>query len=237
MKTNSLEEFCLWRKWPHSTPDSQIRNESIAISSHLLSVPLTLASFYINCGFTATSNGQNKRWCLVGARAESTLPHDYWKEFLLLCSSATPETNSPIQISLDFAGPDVQTKTPDRTVYLEDDSAISLRWFSSGLLHEIDDQWDAYIFLNPGFGHPHLRKGWQPTLERIIQEKKPLLLTAHSGVDAERDSKCLELYGLEVVYSSNPFASRIKYEDPFASGHVVRPNHCVASVFAPEESL
>jgi hypothetical protein len=241
-KIESLEDYCQWRKWSHSSPSSELHEQAVAISSHVLSAPLTLANFYYydaaaneDCGVAAAKqeNETTTRWCCVGARAEATLPYDYWKEFLLL-GSAMAET--AIHVSVDFVGPDIQPTTPSRTIELEDDSSLSLRWYYKGLLHETtttttDPQWDAYIFLNPGFGHANLQDGWHPTLERVIEEERSILLTAHSELDSLRDSEHLkQRYGLDVNYSVNPFASRITYQDPFDKDHIVRPNHYVAHV-------
>jgi hypothetical protein len=57
-------------------------------------------------------------------------------------------------------------------------------------------------------------------------------LTAHSAKDADRDAKRLrEEYGMAVEYQENPFASRIRYQDPLLDPqHYVRPNHYVATM-------
>lgn len=256
MKESSLEGYCQWRTWPQSSSSSQHHQQAMALTSHVLSAPLTLARFYSlylsvypfqtsEYSSTKSSHISSPKWCCVGARAEATLPYDYWKEFLLL-SSAMVER--PINISMDFVGPDIASNTPDRTISLEDGSTISLSWPFSGLLHEMnnddnkhgDNTWDAYIFFNPGFGHPNLKEGWEPTLERILTREdnvlssSPLLLTAHSAKDAARDAECLARFGLEnVQYQVNPFASRITYQDPFDDGHIVRPNHYYAIVINP----
>ena len=234
-KTESLESYCKWRKWlwhqqqqsSSPLPPPPLPHEHTLLS-HVLSAPLTLANFYIKCGF---SKGKRKtRLCCVGARAEANLPLDYWKEFLLQCTTATTdlgqESSSPIQVSMDFVGPDIQSNTSSKTISVECGSSIEIRWHYAGLLHEIDDVWDAYVFFNPGLGHPNLCTSWAQTLERVVQEKRPILFTAHSYKDAERDYQCLVEYGLDdVQYSSNPFASRITYEDPFDKTHIVKPNH------------
>ena len=82
----------------------------------------------------------------------------------------------------------------------------------------------------------------------MIQSSKPILFTAHSHVDWKRDSSVLidlltdtnrSNHGdgdLSIHYKPNPFASRMKYEDPFFvedksndtndadNGRLVRPN-------------
>ena len=83
--------------------------------------------------------------------------------------------------------------------------------------------------MNPGLGHKNLIQNWEPTLSRLLQQRKPVLLTAHSDIDANRDKKLLkDVYQIDVQYHQNPFSSRIQYEDPFDKSHIVRPNHYFA---------
>ena len=204
-------------------------------------------------------------WCCIGARAEASIPLMYWKEFLIssraslslndlqLASSSTIPWNKDIGISLDFVGPDIPPKLLEQSVIIPEgqderesnSTSISLRGYHRGFFHESPTKamksngnaWDAYIFYNPGFGHPNLLKSWEPTLKLILgggQEntRSVLLLTAHSEHDMARDASILKnTYGLsDIIYHENPFASRIKYEDPFEKNHFVRPNHYVATV-------
>ena len=227
VKLNTLEDYAQWRRWPHSARASGLHERTMSLCSHVLSAPLTLANFFsqIEC------KGKPGRICCVGARAEATLPNIYWQEFLLL---AAFRSGVPVNAALDFVGPDISTKTTDTTIGLHSESTISLRWEFSGFLHDIPTslKWDAYVLLNPGLGHDNLIEGWEPTLDRLVAEKKPTLLTAHSLKDAERDSsRFRRLYDLNVRYHLNPFASRITYEDPFDPGHIVRPNQFVALIF------
>lgn len=238
INSDSLEGFSLWRKWIHVWPaedarDSFLTEKTLAISSHILTAPLTLAKFITTSGLT-----QNCRICCVGARAESSLPFEIWKEYLLFTSSLT---KTSISTTLDFVGPDIvgmQGKTPNRTVELEAGSTLLLRWYYKGLFHDLleqkrsaNDEWDAFVFFNPGFGHPHLKKDWIPTLERIIPLGRPMLFTAHSQMDSQRDAEHLkQTFGLELQYEENPFASRICFQDPFEKNHSVRPNHYVVHV-------
>lgn len=59
-----------------------------------------------------------------------------------------------------------------------------------------------------------------------------VLLTAHSALDAARDAEFLrKRYNIDnLTYVENPFASRIRYQDPLQPDHVVRSNHYVAAV-------
>jgi hypothetical protein len=107
--------------------------------------------------------------------------------------------------------------------------------------HKMD--YDAFIFLNPGIGHPHLQADWKPTLDLLLlhddedSTKRPrcFLWTAHSRVDADRDANQLRAYtgatsaaqllSDDDSYLENPFSSQITYQDPFDATHLVRPNH------------
>jgi hypothetical protein len=236
-KSESFDGYCQWRRWPNAGPDEDafLREKTLAISSHVLSAPITLANFTSRKGCPVDSH-----FCCVGARAEATIPFDLWKEYLLL-SSAT--NGSPVATTLDFVGPDIVAtpgKTPDQEVKLESGSSLLLKWRFEGLLHDLlsknestgtTDAWDGFVFFNPGFGHPNLKDDWHYTLEKVLPLGLPLLLTAHSELDARRDAKHLkEDFGLKIEYEQNPFASRISYQDPFHKDHRVRPNHYVAHV-------
>ena len=240
-KSESLEGYCQWRKWPGVTAtagaDKFLRDKTLSISSHVLSSPLTLAAF--------TSQSKIHRrlhFCCVGARAEAMIPFDFWKEYLLLSSAMLDEN---IAASIDFIGPDVRAskgKTTDKEVSLYTGSSIVLRWYFKGYLHDllaknlqVVDSWDAFVFFNPGFGHPHLKDGWRETLKQVLPLGRPMLITAHSEVDAKRDADLLQqTYGVAVTYQKNPFTSRISYQDPFQKAHLVSPNQYVAHVLVED---
>lgn len=235
-----------------------------ALASHVLSVPLTLGSNIEGLFNRRRTDGPVNRWCCIGARAEASLPSVYWKEFLLLGSALMVgnddveargvDEETRIQVSLDFVGPDIPPTTVKQTVSLscgDADSdansnsnascAIFLSAQHRGLFHENSDaasvSWDAYVFFNPGFGHPNLKEGWDETMRKILDHDVPssrvMLLTAHSEKDAARDAGVLKNhYGLSnVEYAPNPFASRITYKDPFESDHhLVQPNQFVSVI-------
>ena len=97
--------------------------------------------------------------------------------------------------------------------------------------------WDGFVLFNPGLGHPNLSKDWQSTIKFLSRTSKPILLTAHSSMDARRDLSVLQdrfrvspsAAEIEDGYQLNPYASRMEFVDPFTeveeSVHVVRPNH------------
>jgi len=224
----SLEDYLGFREWALPT-DNDEQEKAISLISHVLSTPLTMATFY-----NQALHGLDPPIHLscVGARAEATLPNDYWKEFLIFSSSLPTNEKANVDLCLDFVGPDIHPRTPDVEVSW-DVSTIKLHWHFKGLLHNLDktEIWDAYALMNPGVGHDKLKLGWKPTLDRILGNSRPVLLTAHSEKDADRDATLLKQdYQLDVQYEENPFASRIQYEDPFDHNHFVRPNHFIAVV-------
>ncbi|KAL3827299.1 hypothetical protein ACHAXA_005045 [Cyclostephanos tholiformis] len=90
--------------------------------------------------------------------------------------------------------------------------------------------WDGYALFNPGLGHPNLRGMWHQTLKFLLRTDKPMLITAHSIIDASRDREVLEetitadddgssfcCSELPLVYDDNPYASRMGFVDPFYS--------------------
>jgi len=264
-------------------------------------------------------------WCCVGARAEATLPNEFWKEYLVAVSHldhfhhpnrATTKveddddskidniddddngsgsggdhySSSPaaLDITIDFVGPDIHSQTPSTTLtydatYINDNSSSSsnknnhnntttivtnklqLNWLYKGFLHEYVTPtttrllgWNGYLLLNPGVGHSHLQRDWEPTLDFIFSScpfgagaggpgagagagegNLPILMTAHSELDAQRDYDALtKQYGLDVYNGPivNPFASRVTYEDPFDATHLVQPNHYVTILSAGSTS-
>ena len=103
-----------------------------------------------------------------------------------------------------------------------------------GLRVKSDGASPGYVLFNPGIGHPNLAKGWIPTLRYVINTRRPVLITAHSRLDTERDWSVLKATLLDLgqderlqrccghsdddgeqnPYRLNPFASRLDYEDP-----------------------
>jgi hypothetical protein len=242
--STSLEGYLCWRKWTNvwtgrhdsnEGSDELLKEKTLKLCSHVLSAPLTLANFLAHDTLPL-----NARVACIGARAEATIPLDLWKEFLLF-SAATAKKTTTSTFSIDFVGPDVITRQgtmQDQKVMLEEGPSLVLRWLYRGLFHDLlakghtqTSQWDALVFYNPGFGHPHLRDDWKQTLDRVLGLPHPMLLTAHSEMDAERDMQLLrDVFGLDAEYQENPFASQISYQDPFDKNHFVRPNHYVAHV-------
>jgi hypothetical protein len=161
------------------------------------------------------------RWCCLGARAEASLPVEYWNEILLLYHllviQQRPIDHQETTIHLDFIGPEMGTdqRPPVTLSYRGDTSTTTLmiQWLYNGTFHDYHQQqqretpettnklldYDAFILLNPGLGHDHLRKDWRPTLDLLLclprtknhqetirpKTKGRILLMAHSKQDAD----------------------------------------------------
>lgn len=268
-KDESLERYIEWRGWniesilrEHGVDENkQLIDDAIGLLSHPLTFPLTLArNFQKLCD--NSSNKKTFKLCCVGARAECTLPDEYWRELLIATSAIDIDTkdDDSQEVTIDFIGPDVPAQLKSKTITLGNNCdeettqpfgrQLTMN-FHSSFLHEVvlkivksqqieTDQirnvWDAFVLFNPGLGHPHLAKQWLPTLKFLIGTNNPILFTAHSTIDAERDRLVLEQL-LEVdrnngsnqaiEYEPNPYASRLEFVDPFSKEHVhiVRPNH------------
>ena len=283
-KDEKLEDYLSWRGWNikgkldrHKLDNESVVSAAIGLLSHPLTFPLTLGRYISEMISHDNTNYEQKkdiRICCVGARAEATLPDDYWREFLIITSTVVSESS----ITIDFIGPDIPSNfISSKTLSLSDNNNdddghiqhnksnnLTMNYHKSFLhdvilnllksLHEqqkdtllppertkkIRNIWDGYVLFNPGIGHPNLKKDWIPTLKFLIETRKPILFTAHSTIDADRDSKVLEKMLINdennsdriVEYKPNPYASRMKFVDPFptspntddTSVHLVRPN-------------
>jgi len=275
----TFDEYWNRRVWkfPVSIGSEKESVHGRALATHVLSAPLTLASQLLPPLLkeeTPRENSQEHlklRWCCVGARAEASLPTEYWKELLVAlrwgvgsprqAEEGTRNSGSAskvVDIELDFVGPDLALGKGGRppetlTLFPENESTSNKQWYLTftlnwryrGKFHEyvtdrrrqvqLQDsgvtEYDAYVLLNPGLGHPNLREDWIPTLDLLFgsssssssdERERPVLvlLTAHSKLDADRDLEFLSRQGyistgLSLNYEDNPFASRISYEDPF----------------------
>jgi hypothetical protein len=254
---SSLEEYLEWRGWKTVDEKDLVGKDNlphaIALLSHVLSAPLTLASQLVdNSKNTSDDDNGDTRWCCVGARAEAILPPHFWREGLLLLESAAfgvddsnRGTNNNYNIVLEFMGPEVPPNVPQTILKgtssgsRTSSSSMTLQGGFPGFYHEApipDKLWNGFMLFNPGLAHSNLQTSWAATVEAILSDGSCniIILTAHSEKDAHRDATLLrEKYALNVNYRENPFASRIRYQDPFdKSGepHFVQPNQFVAAI-------
>ena len=250
---NSFEDFWKWRDWtfPVTHADDTIHGQRLV--THVLSEPLSLACHLLPAMTHATGTYKSSlQICCIGARAEALLPPSYWKEVVQLAVQILGWNK--LHLTLDFIGPEI-LRRPSVKESCGALGSVTLRWLYNGKFHEYmdhskkayvrdgvavappeqDTRWDGMVMCNPGIGHPHLREGWRPTLELLLSgeqttRKTPVLLTAHSWTDAQRDGLVLTDYLLPQapLYKENPWASRIQYQDPLVNPpkvHMVQPNH------------
>jgi splicing suppressor protein 51 len=206
----SFEHYWKHRGW--ILPNDHTKN----LVTHVLTHPLTLAH-YLNTE-VGSCEMKSQHWCCVGARNESTLPHQYWQELL----ATLPRFSS---LTLEFLGPEISPQGPRSMTH--NDSTLILFWSEQKLLHQADLNpcRNGYVLFNPGLGHPHLKRGWESSLEVLFRQETPVLFTAHSKLDANRDATVLkERLEIPIAYMKNPFASRLQFQDP-----VSKEQHLVSS--------
>jgi len=204
---------CFWKERKWNLPNQYAEH----LVTHVLTHPLTLAHYIRK--MMHFSSMKSMHWCCVGARNESTLPHQYWKELLV----SLPRFSS---LTLEFLGPEMSPQLP-QTLTLNG-STLYLLWSQQKVFHqaELKSSWSAYVLFNPGLGHPNLKRSWDRSLDILIKQERPVLLTAHSKLDADRDTKVLqERLSTSILYTENPFASRIRFNDPISNEeHLVSSN-------------
>lgn len=84
------------------------------------------------------------------------------------------------------------------------------------LYHDWEDTVDGmFALFNPGIGHPKLKKLWAPSVEKMLHRKQPMLVTAFSRSDLNRDLVELRKFDTRWTYvvepEINPFGS-LKYD-------------------------
>jgi len=206
--------------------------EAIKLLTSITTFPLTIA-YALQQILPAPRDNINV--LTLGARAESSLPLIWWRELSVTCS----QINKSISISM--LGPDLASVAnandkKSRVVKWSDNAKIGSN-IDIGVyhvingkttLHEHRDSMEllrsnhAFVLFNPGFGSQALKERWKPTLSLLLECRKPVICTAHSMFDMERDLRALselsdELdeqdLGESVTFSlppgPNPFASQL----------------------------
>lgn len=214
---SSWSEYWKWRQWDF-TPSRSTGGTGYAqaLATHLLSAPLTVATLLLRAATNYPEVMKDNialHCCCIGARSESMIPAVYWREALLVWQHTI--VTRPFHVQLSFVGPDIRPR-PSVTMSAGEDLSMELCWAYKGLFHDFiqkDDlremlDYDAFIFLNPGFGHPHMNREWKPTLDILFHPRTKtqvgndlaaakssvVLTTAHSMLDSKRDWQCLKLY-------------------------------------------
>ena len=155
------------------------RKAAVDLLTGGLTFPYTLASVGLFCG----GAGQSVRICVVGARAEASMPLPLWREALCLAGWGA--------LRVDMVGPkvsDTKARDDDRGVSVVPEAAL----FHESALHRAHlsgaELPDAFVLFNPGLGEPGWDRAWAPTVRALLALRRPVLLTALSASDAEQDA-------------------------------------------------
>lgn len=256
--SKDIDEYLVWRGWDKQYIDNQYTN---ALLSHLLTFPLTFAKyadFFTDTYSNEEDVKKELRICCVGSRAEANLPDEYWREFLVAFHHFHGKEKQ-ISWVVDCIGPEIAPQLKSKQIRAGQESMLTLN-YHKGFLHdhvvrlyknskssnptqEILNTWNGFLLYNPGVGHPNLIKSWRPSLDFIAKTTKKILITAHSDIDAARDSKVLheiqsgsdDVNDIPILYKNNAFKCKTLFEDPCASDKhsdttVVSPNHAVCAI-------
>ena len=212
---------------------TEAQDAALAALSAALTFPLTMARSF-SALFPNQPSPANPRLMVVGARAEATLPLHFWGELALL-------TETP-SLSIDCCGPAAMPgNTPVHQAWTSNDGqhrlTVTLR--DASLFHESsmgkallkgqalaahDELPDAFVLFNPGLGEPGWERAWGPSIRALHAADRPMLLTALSPSDAERDrsfihglrakAPALATSSAAVPYLDNPAGSLLGAEAP-----------------------
>jgi hypothetical protein len=252
LKSHSIDDFIKQRlengqltdRHRFSSTDVQ---KSTRILSSLLTYPLTLANC-INTQFPCYFNKDCLNITILGARAESSLPLVWWKELLFSTTFAST-------IRLQFVGPHLQLKQPtsantfshqwnrlpspcsSQKLELELSPANRTVLHRHNQLTELLQSSDLFVLFHPGYGSNELKDSWKPSLQLLLETKKPILGTAFSEKDLSEDLQQLNLVSTEedhqdlgepldwiIPPSRNPFASLRNEIHPLVKDEIIRNN-------------
>lgn len=165
---------------------------SLRTLSSLLAFPLTLA-----LGVRNIFGGHRRslKVVVVGARSESNLPMTWWREALCACDVDS--------IELIMTGPGLKpTSRQEAEVAFTGGGgggggkARIVKHVSAAdghVLHEHPNRMrllmeaDLFVLFNPGLGSAALRHSWEPSVELLLDTRKPVLCSAHGPHDLKRD--------------------------------------------------
>jgi len=192
--------------------------EAQRVISGLLTYPLTL-SFGVNNIFPFLL--QNISISVIGARAEHSLPRIWWQEMLRTCSKVQ-------HIELQMVGPGtrvnknvkatkvikwrhksntdiehnngeiINNELIEKSIQICTDGDQQLHEMTDLKLNKILLETDLFVLFNPGLNSPYLQSNWKPTLQLLFDTKKPVLVTAFSETDMQRDVNYLNELAAEL---------------------------------------
>lgn len=185
--------------------------------------------------------------CILGARAEHSLPRVWWKESLIGCDKVK-------RLTVSHMGPGIRCSPPrffkDDVVEWEGGGAevetgavrrVNIRDIEQGHLplhlhpkaFKLLLEHDLFVLFNPGFGSRTLADAWSPTLRLLLEARKPVLCTAHGTEDLKRDIQTLERIAQEEDMQDlgDPLEYLLPpHENPFRSSRVIvddtEEEHC-----------
>ena len=227
-------DYLLARGWlcseAFNAADAPTQHAALRALSAALTYPLTVARAWSRL---ALPTDEAVRICIVGARAEASMPMHMWAELPLLtgasnialeCSgpasapagvSAERSWSSPSgaqRLSMSLGEADLFHRSATGRALLD----RARRGLASAPPLAAEALPDAYVLFNPGFGEPGWERAWTPTLAALHAAERPLLLTALSAADAARDAAFLAGMGerapglaatADAPYADNPFGS------------------------------
>ena len=220
-------------RWAHAEEDRQ--HAAITALSAALTYPLTCAHAW---PLAALDTCASVRLCIVGARAEATLPAVIWRELCeLLGADVTVDMSGPtakaVTQELAESGRGrlsiVQSEPPNffhrgslgTTLLASVQNSTAPQQEGKGALLELPD---AFVLFNPGFGEPGWERSWKLTVDALFASRRPIVFTALSVADAERDALFwANATGDVLNYRENPWSSLLVEE---STGN--RSNHMVA---------
>jgi len=190
--------------------------------SKLMTFPCTLACNSQGLGLeTEAGVSRPVRVAVLGARAESTLPHLFWQQLGLLTG---------LRWHLEFMGPHAGLpRQPYEELSAQRENVKVDFSCRMGLFHETHPQaelsWDAFVFFNSGIGHPKEGERWDATIKMLLGCGKPVLFTSFNGKDLDRDLAALKSAGIRtsVIERANPMRS---ISPERVEGDPVFFNHC-----------
>jgi splicing suppressor protein 51 len=187
------QELLVARGWLDSSElaraDAATRNEALALLSSALTYPLTataaLASVVPDKGTVSV--------CVLGARAEASLPAHFWSEArdLLGCRELTVLFCGPkacVPVAVANSDPHLTLVHPSEGQLFHQSSLGRSLLGAPGVGEEPPPALpDAFLCFNPGLGHRGWERAWEPTVRAMRRAGRPILLTALGQHDAEAD--------------------------------------------------
>lgn len=200
--------------------DVATRNEALALLSSALTYPLTAAAALVS----AAPGEGTVSVCVVGARAEASLPAYFWSEAreLLGCRQLTVLFCGPkacVASAVANADPQLALVHPSEGQLFHESalgrSLLGTPGVAAGVA--LPDAPDAFLCFNPGLGHSGWERAWEPTVRAMRRAHRPIVLSALGQHDAEADLGFLGRCGAELGrpepplprYAPNPWASLV----------------------------